>query len=64
MKTTEFDVSQYLDSDEMIREYMIAVTEENNPQLFMFALDSIAKAKGMGEIVKKLVLVERFYTKL
>lgn len=53
MKTTQFDASQYLDSDEMISEYMKVVVEENDPQLFMLALGSIAKAKGMAEISRK-----------
>jgi probable addiction module antidote protein len=53
MKTTQFDVSQYLDNNETICEYMNAVIEENDPQLFMLALGSIAKAKGMSEIARK-----------
>lgn len=53
MKTTQFDASQYLDSDEMISEYMKTVIEENDPKLFMMALGAVAKAKGMAEIARK-----------
>lgn len=55
MKTqvSNFDLSEALDSDEMIAEYISAVLEENNTSLLLAALEQIAKAKGIAEIAHK-----------
>jgi len=50
MKTQKFDISKYLDSDEMIAEYLKAAIEENDTAYFMQALGHVAKAKGMTSI--------------
>ncbi|NNU63398.1 addiction module antidote protein [Ochrobactrum soli] len=50
---TDFDVSDYLDSDEMIAEFLAAAMEDDNPEVFIAALGHIAKAKGMTEIAKE-----------
>lgn len=50
--TRKWDVSQYLDSPEMIREYLIAALEEGGPELLTAAIGDVAKAKGMTEIAK------------
>lgn len=50
---TDFDVSDYLDSDEMIAEFLAAAMEDDNPEVFIAALGHIAKAKGMSEIAKE-----------
>jgi len=50
---TDFDVSDYLDSDEMIAEFLAATMEDDNPEVFIAALGHIAKAKGMTEIAKE-----------
>jgi len=54
MKVTarKFDVSEHLDSPEMIREYLQATLEEGNADLLKIALGNIAKAKGMTDIAK------------
>ncbi len=48
-----FDASDYLDSEEMIAEYLIAAAEDPNPELFVLALGDVAKARGMGKVAKK-----------
>lgn len=53
MNTQEFDVSKYLDNEEMIIEYLKAAIEENDTQFFMEALGHVAKARGMTDIAKK-----------
>ena len=53
MKTQPFDVSAYLDSDEMIAEYLNAALEENDDTYFMRALGHVAKAKGMSHIAEE-----------
>lgn len=49
---TEFDASAYLDNEETIAEYLTAVLEENDPELFLAAVGDIAKARGMAQIAR------------
>ena len=49
---TEFDVSDYLDNDEMIAEFLAESLEDRNPDVFITALGHVAKARGMTEIAK------------
>lgn len=52
INVTAFDVSDYLDDDETITEYLNAVLSENDPSLLLAALGDIAKARGMSQIAK------------
>ena len=49
----EFDMAEYLDSDEMISEYLSQVLEDGDNEEFLRAIGYIAKAKGMSEIAKE-----------
>lgn len=49
---TTFDVSQYLDSKEMIAEYLSQVLEDGDMDELLEAIGNIAKAKGMTQIAK------------
>ncbi len=49
----DFDPANYLDSDEVIVEYLKATAEDQNPEVFLAALGDVARAKGMTEIAKK-----------
>jgi len=49
---TKFDASDYLDSEEMIAEYLTAALEDSNPDVFLAALADVAKARGMSAIAK------------
>jgi probable addiction module antidote protein len=49
---TEFDLSDYLDSDEAISEYLTQVLDDGDMNEFLKALSYIAKAKGMTEVSK------------
>lgn len=51
--TRKWDASEYLDSPEMIREYLQAAFEEGDSELLMVAIGNVAKAKGMSEIARK-----------
>ena len=51
-KITDFDASAYLDSEEAIAEYLTAVLEENDPELFLAAVSDVAKARGMMQIAR------------
>lgn len=45
-KLSEFDVSAYLDNEEVIAEYLTAALEDSNPEVFLAAVDHVAKARG------------------
>lgn len=51
-KITTFDISQYLDSEEMIAEYLSQVLSDGDTNEFLEAIGHIAKAKGMSQIAK------------
>ena len=53
MKTKKFDASEYLDSPEVIQEYLHVMLEENGIEGFQRALGHVAKAQGMSEIARK-----------
>tara|TARA_R110002110_G_scaffold2830_1_gene14140 strand:+ start:70903 stop:71184 length:282 start_codon:yes stop_codon:yes gene_type:complete len=53
IKVTDFDVSQYLDNEELIAEYLSAALEDENPDVFLAAVGHVAKARGMSEIARK-----------
>ncbi len=52
-KLTDFDMSEYLDSQEAIIEYFSQVLEEGDQDEFLRALGYLAKAKGMTQIAKE-----------
>lgn len=49
---TRFDAADYLDSDEAIAAYLSATLEEDDPDLFLDALKTVARARGMTELAK------------
>ena len=51
--TSEWDASKFLDSPEMMKEYLQVMLEENGIDGFQRALGDIAKAQGMSEIARK-----------
>lgn len=48
----EFDMTEHLDSDQAIAEYLTLVLEDDDPALLAAALGDIARARGMTEIAK------------
>ena len=52
LKLTEFDASAYLDSEEVIAEYLTAALEDENPNVFLTAVGNVAKARGMTQIAQ------------
>jgi len=45
-----FDAADYLDSEEVIAEYMNAALLDANPAVFLQAVADIAKARGMAKL--------------
>lgn len=50
METSKFDIAEYLDSTEMITEYLNNVLEEGDSEDVVNAIGHIAKAIGMTKI--------------
>ena len=48
----EFDVTEYLDSEEAMAEYLTAMIEDGDPAMLAAALGDIARARGMTEDAK------------
>lgn len=48
-----FDITEYLDSDEAIAEYLSQVLKEGDNEEFLRAIGHIAKAKGMAQIAQE-----------
>lgn len=45
-----FEIADYLDSEELIAEYLSSILEEDDTSLLLAAIGDIAKAKGMSQI--------------
>ncbi|MHC8949618.1 addiction module antidote protein [Sphingobacterium hungaricum] len=53
METSKFDIADYLDSNEMIAEYLNEVLEEGDDSDILAAIGNIAKAIGMTKIAEQ-----------
>lgn len=53
METSKFDIADYLDSNEMIAEYLNAILEDGDENEIITALGNIAKAIGMTKIAEE-----------
>ncbi len=53
METSKFEIADYLDSNEMIAEYLNSVLEEGNDTEIVTAIGHIAKAIGMTKIAEE-----------
>ncbi len=52
-KTTQWDVSEHLKTEEDMVAYLEAALAENDPALIVAVLGDIARAKGMAQIAKQ-----------
>lgn len=50
---TPFDASEFLDTPEVIAEYLAAALDDPDPEVFVAALGDVAKARGMTQIAKE-----------
>ncbi|MES2018232.1 MAG: addiction module antidote protein [Pseudomonadota bacterium] len=51
-KLLPFDAARYLTDDAAIAEYMTAVLDTEDTELFLLALSDVARAKGMAQVAK------------
>lgn len=49
---SRFDAADYLDDDETIAAYITAALEEDDPDAFLSALKTVARARGMTQLAK------------
>jgi probable addiction module antidote protein len=48
----DFDVTEYLEDDQAIAEYLTLVLDEDDPALLAAALGDVARARGMTEVAR------------
>jgi len=53
IRLSKFDISDYLDSNEMIAEYLNTVLEDGTDAEMLIAIGNVAKAMGMTNIAEK-----------
>jgi len=51
-KTTEFDAAKYLDSEDMIAEYLNQALASGDADLLLSAIGDVARARGMAQIAR------------
>lgn len=51
-KPVAFDAADYLDSEEVIAEYLNVALASEHPDLFLRAIADVAKARGMAQLAK------------
>ena len=52
-KLTEFDMAEYLDSEELQKGYLDYNAREGTPEDLLRAINAVARARGMTEIAKE-----------
>lgn len=53
LKTTKFDIADYLESEADVAEYLSEALALDDPAYFQHALGAVARAKGMATIARK-----------
>ena len=53
VSVTDWDASEYLETEDDIAAYLNAVMEEGDPALLQAALGDVAKARGMTSVAKE-----------
>ena len=52
-QSTKWDAADYLDSEEMITEYLNSALEDGDPAILSAALGDIARARGMSQLSRE-----------
>lgn len=60
---TRFDIAEYLESEEMVAEYLNLICQENDPALLLRAIGHVARSKGMAKISETLPPIDFFNLK-
>ncbi|WP_165071327.1 addiction module antidote protein [Desulfovibrio sp. ZJ200] len=51
-KFKPFETADYLDSEEMIAEYLTVAAEDPDPDMLLIAIANVAKARGMAKLAQ------------
>lgn len=51
-KFKPFEAADYLDSEEMIAEYLTVAAEDPDPDILLIAIANVAKARGMAKLAQ------------
>lgn len=51
-KFTPFDAADYLDDEETIAAYLSEALEDTDPDVFLMAIRTVARARGMTQLAK------------
>ncbi len=51
-KFTQFDAADYLDDEETIAAYLSEALEDSDPDTFLMAVRTVARARGMAQLAK------------
>ena len=51
-KFTPFDAADYLDDEETIAAYLSEALEDSDPDTFLMAVRTVARARGMAQLAK------------
>ena len=54
IRTTSFEMSDYLDSPDMIAEYIRAAVEEGDEEQLLAAIGDVVRAKGVSEVSSRI----------
>ena len=52
MRISKFNVSEHLDNEEVIAEYLAAAMEDFDMDIFLAALSEVAKARGISRLAE------------
>lgn len=52
IETAPFDAADYLTDEETIVEYLSAALEDPDPDMFLVAVKTVARARGMTQLAK------------
>lgn len=52
LKLAPFDAAEFLDSEEVIAEYLAAALDDPNSDVFLRAVENVAKARGIAQVAK------------
>lgn len=53
LETTKFDVADYLDTEELRKDYLDVVAKDGTQEEFLKAISDVAKARGMSRTAKE-----------
>lgn len=53
LETTKFDVADYLDTEELRKDYLDVVAKDGTQEEFLKAISDVARARGMSRTAKE-----------